>query len=373
MRKIIVGIVGAVVVMAMFFGFVTLYTHSTDAYDKMTTLYNNLSHTIQLPTTIELIKKEEDLQKETLPQTLRTSSSNIIYIDPGHDGENYGVTHNGTSVGDKRYGTTTGGTFPDGVTEAKNNLDIALKVRDKLMAAGYICKLSHETITGGDSIGNYYRGKEAYSCGAALVICIHTNGSGGKGFMVLAPSDADRNQTAAQDFYDRMTKETQVGPNSNWKYNEALNIFSAYTGAGGDPQSILYLEVGAHEEASEAQYIESDVGIEAIAKVISEVAIDTLSTQTTVTPNPTNPTNPVTPVTPVTPVNPGSAVPAPMDSNAAPTSAEIFQFKDQSGVLSLAQCNECYITWGYTGIWRKEVVKHNYRELYNLLVAQGIN
>ena len=116
----------------------------------------------------------------------------IIAIDPGHDGGNY--AHAGDIARPIFIGTetracdTTGTETDDGYTEAEYTLDVALRLRDLLQAAGARVVMTRTTNDGwGPCIDE--RAAIGNRAGADAAISIHADGgpAGGRGFHVLMP------------------------------------------------------------------------------------------------------------------------------------------------------------------------------------------
>jgi N-acetylmuramoyl-L-alanine amidase len=120
-------------------------------------------------------------------------SGRTITIDPGHDGGNYAHTSEinrpvfiGTQT---RACDTTGTTTNDGYTEAAYNLDVALRLRAILQAAGANVVMTRTTNDGwGPCIDE--RAAIGNRANADAAISIHADGgpAGGRGFHVLVPA-----------------------------------------------------------------------------------------------------------------------------------------------------------------------------------------
>ena len=116
-----------------------------------------------------------------------------IAIDPGHDGGNYAHSSEinrpifiGTQT---RACDTTGTQTNDGYSEAAYNLDVALRLRDVLQAAGANVVMTRTTNDGwGPCIDE--RAAIGNRANADAAISIHADGgpSGGRGFHVLMPA-----------------------------------------------------------------------------------------------------------------------------------------------------------------------------------------
>jgi N-acetylmuramoyl-L-alanine amidase len=116
-----------------------------------------------------------------------------ITIDPGHNGGNYAHTseiNRPIFIGTQsRACDTTGTATNDGYTEAAYNLDVALRLRDILQAAGANVVMTRTTNDGwGPCIDE--RAAIGNRAHADAAISIHADGgpAGGRGFHVLAPA-----------------------------------------------------------------------------------------------------------------------------------------------------------------------------------------
>lgn len=113
-----------------------------------------------------------------------------VYLDPGHGGSEPGAIGNG-------------------LIEKNVNLDIALRTRDLLTAAGHTVRMSRDSdITRSLS----WRASDANSWGAALFVSIHINAGGGTGF------ESFRYPTVGQptiDFHNRLHAGIIAGMNSH--------------------------------------------------------------------------------------------------------------------------------------------------------------
>jgi N-acetylmuramoyl-L-alanine amidase len=120
-------------------------------------------------------------------------SGRTIAIDPGHDGGNYAHTseiNRPVFIGTQsRACDTTGTATNDGYTEATYNLDVALRLRDILQAAGANVVMTRTTNDGwGPCIDE--RAAIGNRASADAAISIHADGgpAGGRGFHVLVPA-----------------------------------------------------------------------------------------------------------------------------------------------------------------------------------------
>jgi N-acetylmuramoyl-L-alanine amidase len=125
--------------------------------------------------------------------TLGSLQGRTIAIDPGHDGGNYAHASEiarpifiGTQT---RACDTTGTQTDDGYTESAYNLDVALRLRDLLQAAGANVVMTRGTNDGwGPCIDE--RAAVGNRANADAAISIHADGgpASGRGFHVLMPA-----------------------------------------------------------------------------------------------------------------------------------------------------------------------------------------
>jgi N-acetylmuramoyl-L-alanine amidase len=117
----------------------------------------------------------------------------IVAIDPGHDGGNYA---HGAEISrpvfigtQSRACDTTGTQTDDGYTESAFNLDVSLRLREVLQAAGATVVMSRTTDTGwGPCIDE--RAAFGNRAHADVAVSVHADGgpSSGRGFHVNMPA-----------------------------------------------------------------------------------------------------------------------------------------------------------------------------------------
>jgi N-acetylmuramoyl-L-alanine amidase len=125
--------------------------------------------------------------------SLAALSGRTIAIDPGHNGANYAHTAEigrPIFIGTQTRACDTTGTETDGgYTESAYNLDVALRLRDVLAAAGAHVVMTRTTNDGwGPCIDQ--RAAIGNNAHADAAISIHADGGppGGRGFHVLMPA-----------------------------------------------------------------------------------------------------------------------------------------------------------------------------------------
>ena len=203
--------------------------------------------------------------KDPSPKNMEPDDPNghSIYIDPGHGGYMAGSTDYSTY-------TTYGGAFTVGVnagklTECANNYEIALILKRKLEAKGYTTKMSRDSAALTGAIGNSARGKEASNYD--FYVCIHSNGGGGPGYFLIHKDDSKiYDPKAWEAFKTSMSSKGRTIWKGTGLYKKSCACMSAFLKSGvHTQQDIFYIEVGAHDELVDADYISSAQGREEIA------------------------------------------------------------------------------------------------------------
>ncbi|MCR5103145.1 MAG: N-acetylmuramoyl-L-alanine amidase [Eubacterium sp.] len=120
-----------------------------------------------------------DANAGNTPKAVNPRSSILISIDPGHQGPNVDMSDmepNGPGSSEMKMKATggTSGRFT-GVPEYQLNLDISLKLRDKLKEMGYQTMMTRED--NDTAISNSERACLANDAGADISIRIHANGA----------------------------------------------------------------------------------------------------------------------------------------------------------------------------------------------------
>lgn len=120
-----------------------------------------------------------DANADSTPKAVNPRSSILISIDPGHQGPNVDMSDmepNGPGSSEMKMKATggTSGRFT-GVPEYQLNLDISLKLRDKLKEMGYQTMMTRED--NDTAISNSERACLANDAGADISIRIHANGA----------------------------------------------------------------------------------------------------------------------------------------------------------------------------------------------------
>ena len=120
-----------------------------------------------------------DAKTDSTPKAVNPRSSILISIDPGHQGPNVDMSDmepNGPGSSEMKMKATggTSGRFT-GVPEYQLNLDISLKLRDKLKEMGYQTMMTRED--NDTAISNSERACLANDAGADISIRIHANGA----------------------------------------------------------------------------------------------------------------------------------------------------------------------------------------------------
>jgi N-acetylmuramoyl-L-alanine amidase len=199
----------------------------------------------------------------------------VVVLDPGHNGGN--AAHPAVinaAVPDGAGGTkpcnTTGTATNAGYPEHAFTWDVALRTRDLLTAAGVQVVLSRRDDTGvGPCVD--VRGELGGKVGAAAFVGIHGDGAaaGGRGFHVitssLAPAGhavAAGSHTLAVDLRDALTA---VEPVSNYLGSNGLDGRSDLAGLNLSRVPAVYVECGNMRNATDAAWMSSADGRQAIA------------------------------------------------------------------------------------------------------------
>lgn len=121
---------------------------------------------------------EEVTPEETMPQAFKKRGV-IVALDPGHQSSDIDMSEmeeNAPGSGEMKAKATSGtsGQYT-GIPESQLNLDIALAVRDRLVAQGYDVVMTREDNE--TAISNAERATLANEAGADISVRIHANGS----------------------------------------------------------------------------------------------------------------------------------------------------------------------------------------------------
>src|SRR3954451_7348687 len=204
-----------------------------------------------------------------------TAPPPVVVLDPGHNGGNAAhPAEINAPVPDGGGGTkpcnTTGTATNAGYPEHAFTWDVALRMRDKLTAAGVQVVLTRQDDAGvGPCVD--IRGQLAGQVGAAAFVGIHGDGAaaGGRGFHVitssLAPAGPDvaaRSSTPATAVRDAMTA---VEPVSNYTGSNGLNPRRDLAGLNLNQVPAIYVECGNMRNAADAALMSGADGRDAIA------------------------------------------------------------------------------------------------------------
>jgi N-acetylmuramoyl-L-alanine amidase len=204
-----------------------------------------------------------------------TPPAPVVVLDPGHNGGN--AAHPevvNAPVPDGAGGTkpcnTTGTETDAGYPEHAFTWDVALRMRDRLAAAGVTVVLTRPDDAGvGPCVD--VRGQLGARVGAAAFVGIHGDGAGagGRGFHVitssLAPAGPDvaaRSSALATSVRDAMTA---VEPVSTYVGRDGLNPRPDLAGLNLNDVPAVYVECGNMRNASDAALMSSADGRDAIA------------------------------------------------------------------------------------------------------------
>jgi N-acetylmuramoyl-L-alanine amidase len=198
-----------------------------------------------------------------------------VVLDPGHNGGN--ATHPADinkQVPDGAGGTkacnTTGTATNAGYPEHAFTWDVALRTRDLLQGAGIDVVLTRPDDTGvGPCVDE--RARIAGRAGAVAFVGIHGDGAapGGKGFHVITsslspggPAVKAGSSALAVDVRDAMTV---VEPVSSYLGHSGLDVRRDLAGLNLNPVPAVYVECGNMRNASDAAWMSSAAGRQAVA------------------------------------------------------------------------------------------------------------
>jgi N-acetylmuramoyl-L-alanine amidase len=199
----------------------------------------------------------------------------VVVLDPGHNGGN--AAHPeivSAPVPDGTGGTkpcnTTGTATDAGFPEHAFTWDVALRMRDRLTAAGVTVVLTRSDDAGvGPCVD--VRGQLAGQVGAAAFVGIHGDGAapGGRGFHVITssvdpagPQVADGSATLATAVRDAMTA---VAPVSDYLGLDGLDARPDLAALNLNAVPAVYVECGNMRNAADAALMSAPDGREAIA------------------------------------------------------------------------------------------------------------
>ena len=199
----------------------------------------------------------------------------VIVLDPGHNGGN--AAH--PEVVNAPVPDGTGGTKPCNTTGTETNAgfpehaftwDVALRMRDRLTAAGVDVVLTRQDDVGvGPCVD--VRGQLAGQVGAAAFVGIHGDGAGagGRGFHVITssldlagPQAAADSTALASAVRDAMTA---VEPVSTYVGSNGLDARPDLAGLNLNDVPAVYVECGNMRNAADAALMSSVEGRDAIA------------------------------------------------------------------------------------------------------------
>src|SRR4051794_2147656 len=204
------------------------------------------------------------------PEPAPPTPAPIVVLDPGHNGGN--AAHPevvNAPVPDGGGGTkpcnTTGTATNAGYPEHAFTWDVALRMRDRLTAAGVTVVLTRQDDAGvGPCVDG--RGRLAGQVGAAAFVGIHGDGAAanGRGFHVitssLAPAGAGvaaRSTALATAVRDAMTA---VEPVSTYTGRDGLDARSDLAGLNLNTVPAIYVECGNMRNATDAALMSSSGG-----------------------------------------------------------------------------------------------------------------
>jgi N-acetylmuramoyl-L-alanine amidase len=210
-----------------------------------------------------------------VPASAPPAPAPVVVLDPGHNGGN--AAH--PEVVNAQVPDGAGGTKPCNTTGTETNAgypehaftwDVALRMRDRLTAAGVKVVLTRQDDAGvGPCVD--VRGQLARTVDAAAFVGIHGDGAGagGRGFHVitssLAPAGPDvaaRSSALAGSVRDAMTA---VEPVSTYVGSNGLDARRDLAGLNLNAVPAIYVECGNMRNTSDAALMSGAAGRDAIA------------------------------------------------------------------------------------------------------------
>lgn len=190
------------------------------------------------------IKDQEQAEIVSVPQ------KTVIALDPGHQGPGVdmsGMEENspGSGVMKQRNNSGTAGRY-SGLAEYQLNLDIALKVRERLSERGYDVVMSREDNE--TAASNQDRARQANESGALLCVRIHANGSESPESSGALCLIASQENPAAGSLYDESSKLAadllQSYCESTGFENRGIQVNDTMTGINWSKIPVVILEMG---------------------------------------------------------------------------------------------------------------------------------
>ncbi|HLM04929.1 MAG TPA: N-acetylmuramoyl-L-alanine amidase [Blastococcus sp.] len=199
----------------------------------------------------------------------------VVVLDPGHNGGNAAHPEVVTApVPDGAGGTkpcnTTGTATDAGFAEHAFNWDVALRVRDRLTAAGVAVVLTRQDDSGvGPCVDA--RGRLAGEVGASAFVGIHGDGAGagGRGFHVITSSldPAGAGVAAGSDALALSIRDamTAVVPPGDYVGRNGLDSRPDLAGLNINAVPAVYVECGNMRNATDAALMSDPAGRAAVA------------------------------------------------------------------------------------------------------------
>jgi N-acetylmuramoyl-L-alanine amidase len=199
----------------------------------------------------------------------------VVLLDPGHNGGN--AAH--PEVVDAQVPDGAGGTKPCNTTGTETDAgypehaftwDVALRMRDRLTAAGVTVVLTRQDDVGAGPCVDI-RGRQAGAVGAAAFVSIHGDGAaaGGRGFHVITSSLAPAGPGVAADSSALATAVRDamiaVEPVSTYTGTDGLDSRADLAGLNFNRVPAVYVECGNMRNAADAALMSGEAGRDAIA------------------------------------------------------------------------------------------------------------
>lgn len=190
----------------------------------------------------------------------------LIVIDPGHGPADVASRVPDFSVG--AYYSPRGGLY-GGETEEQFTLWTALSLQDKLVAQGFDVIVTRQTEA--DIVPNKLRGVMANEVNADHMICIHWNGGGSHGPLIVVPSDYNSRswKSETEGMWAAIAPKLagHIGYPARSPYVSNLALF------GVVQVPVTYIEVG-FADSSDINKLAGDANRNAIAQAICDGVVE---------------------------------------------------------------------------------------------------
>lgn len=178
MKKKVIYIVMAIVLLIAIAATAAIYISKNSAGEKKEAVQTAAAGRNAAEKMMNIYKMQDKTDLKMEQETVKEKNITIA-IDPGHQGSHVDMSaqeENAPGSGIMKQKATSGTTGSyTGLPEYQLNLDISLKLRDKLEALGYSVVMARED--NDTAISNKERAQLANESGADICVRIHANGS----------------------------------------------------------------------------------------------------------------------------------------------------------------------------------------------------